>query len=162
MKTCSWIGCENSVTYKWCQEHRKAASLARIAAWQADHPARTAAAKKASRARRRETENQRHNARKKTPEGREQVGKDNHLRRARRIGVDSTPFTDMEMLGLYGTVCYLCGNEIDLKAPRKCGAPGWEQSLWRDHVVALAQGGVDTLDNCRPSHAICNLRKGSK
>jgi len=28
-----------------------------------------------------------------------------------------------------------------------------------DHLVPLAKGGSDTLENVRPAHGICNLRK---
>jgi 5-methylcytosine-specific restriction endonuclease McrA len=29
-------------------------------------------------------------------------------------------------------------------------------------VIPLSKGGNDTIENVRPAHAICNLRKGSR
>lgn len=100
-----------------------------------------------------------------------QNNKDKHLikgrvaksrRRARVKGNGWAPYTEEQMLSRYGTLCYLCNEEIDLQAPRSSGAPGWERSLWKEHVVAIANGGSDTLDNVKPSHALCNLNKGTK
>ncbi len=76
------------------------------------------------------------------------------------LGNDHSPYTETEMLKRYGTVCYLCNEQIDFDAPRT-GA-GYEKSFWRDHVVALINGGPDTLDNVKPSHAVCNQLKGTK
>ena len=56
----------------------------------------------------------------------------------------------------------MCNEEIDLKASRSSGAPGYEKSLWKEHVVAITNGGPDMLDNVKPSHAVCNQRKGTK
>ena len=80
--------------------------------------------------------------------------------RALKLGNEHSPYTETEMLKRYGTVCYLCNEPIDFDAPRT-GA-GYEKSFWRDHVVALTNGGPDTLDNVKPSHAICNILKGTK
>ena len=71
-------------------------------------------------------------------------------------------YTESQMLSKYGSICYLCNEEIDLQAPRKSGVPGWERSLWKDHVVPVSRGGSDTLDNVRPSHGLCNLNKRNK
>lgn len=71
-------------------------------------------------------------------------------------------YTEHEMLSKYGTICYLCNEEIDLNAPRKSGIPGWERSLWKDHVIAITKGGPDTLYNVRPSHGWCNHQKRNK
>lgn len=83
-------------------------------------------------------------------------------RRAKIKGNGWEPYTEEQMLDKYGTICYLCNEEIDLQAPRSSGAPGWERSLWKEHVTAIANGGSDTLDNVKPSHALCNLNKGIK
>lgn len=85
-----------------------------------------------------------------------------HNRRARQRNVEYESFSDAVMLARWGTDCYLCGEGIDLEAPRRCGAVGWERSLWRDHVVALSLGGSGLLDNIRPTHGLCNLRKSNK
>lgn len=67
-----------------------------------------------------------------------------------------------EITDLYGTDCYICGNEIDYEAPRKVGDPGWELSFHPDHVVSLSRGGDDTIENIRPAHGYCNQKKWAK
>jgi 5-methylcytosine-specific restriction endonuclease McrA len=66
------------------------------------------------------------------------------------------------VLELYGTKCHICNEEINLNAPRTTGSKGWEKSLHLDHVIPLSKNGTDTLDNIKPSHALCNLIKGNK
>ena len=83
-------------------------------------------------------------------------------RRAKKKGNGWEPYTEEQMISKYGSICYLCNEEIDLQAPRQCGKPGWERSFWIEHVIAIDNGGPDTLDNVRPSHALCNLNKGTK
>jgi 5-methylcytosine-specific restriction endonuclease McrA len=68
-------------------------------------------------------------------------------------------WTTAEALEIYGTDCHICGTAIDLKAPTKVGADGWELALHLDHVIPLSKGGADTLGNIRPAHAKCNIRK---
>jgi len=51
---------------------------------------------------------------------------------------------------------------IDLNAPRRVGIEGWELGLHLDHVIPLSKGGYDTIDNIRPTHGICNIRKGAR
>jgi len=80
-------------------------------------------------------------------------------RRAKRAGVDIDNHTTTDLLAVYGTLCYLCREEIDLKAPRRAGVPGWELGLQEDHVVPLYLGGSHTIGNVRPAHGVCNLRK---
>lgn len=66
------------------------------------------------------------------------------------------------VLATYGTDCHLCGGAINLDAPRTPGEKGWEKSLHIDHVIPLSKGGDDTLENVRPSHGKCNIRKHNK
>ena len=80
-------------------------------------------------------------------------------RRARLQECEATPYLRSEVLALYGTDCHLCGGEIDLEAPGKPGMLNWEKSLHLDHVTPLACGGADTIENVRPSHGLCNVRK---
>ena len=82
--------------------------------------------------------------------------------RAMRKGIGYEPYTEYQVLELYGTDCHICGKPIDMKAPRRCGLTNWEYGLQIDHVIPLSKEGQDTLKNVRPSHGICNLRKGSK
>lgn len=81
--------------------------------------------------------------------------------RKRRAGI-SEPYNELQVIATYGHKCYLCGREIDLLAPRKAGIPGWEIGLHVDHFIPISKGGSDTLDNVRPTHALCNLQKASR
>lgn len=51
----------------------------------------------------------------------------------------------------HGMTCHLCGDAI-------AGA----SVLHFDHVIPLARGGAHNAENIRPSHALCNLRKGAR
>jgi len=68
-------------------------------------------------------------------------------------------WTIEQALELYGTQCHICNKDIDLTAPIQVGAPGWETALHLDHLIPLSKGGADTLENVRPAHAQCNVRK---
>lgn len=48
-----------------------------------------------------------------------------------------------------GMVCHICGEIIGSMA-----------ELNMDHVIPLSKGGPNTPENVKPSHAICNARKG--
>jgi 5-methylcytosine-specific restriction endonuclease McrA len=56
----------------------------------------------------------------------------------------------------------VCDVPIDLKVSRRVGIGDWLLGLHIDHLIPIAKGGPDTLDNVRPAHALCNLKKGSK
>jgi 5-methylcytosine-specific restriction endonuclease McrA len=84
------------------------------------------------------------------------------VRRVQMQNAASEFYTEAQVLDLYGVLCYLCGDEIDLVAPRRTGVPGWELGLHIEHVVPITAGGPDTLDNVRPSHGKCNLKKGKR
>jgi 5-methylcytosine-specific restriction endonuclease McrA len=86
----------------------------------------------------------------------------NRARNARIRGVTSEPYTESEVIELYGTTCHLCGFAIDMNAPRKTGLVNWERGLHVDHVIPISMGGPNILSNVRPSHALCNLRKSNK
>lgn len=83
-------------------------------------------------------------------------------RKARLRGNKSEIYTVQEVLDLYGTVCYLCNKEIDLQAPRNCTGDNWQMGLHIDHVIDIQYGGSDTLDNVKPTHALCNVAKRSR
>ena len=87
-------------------------------------------------------------------------------RRARIRGQGFEFFTETDVLNKYGNICHICAIEIDISAPRGGRSKGalelgWELGLHIDHVIPISKGGSDTLDNVRPAHAICNLRKGT-
>jgi hypothetical protein len=77
----------------------------------------------------------------------------------RRRGAKVEYYTTQQAIDLYGSDCHLCGEAIDLDAPRWTAIPGWERGLHLDHVTRISEGGKDCLENVRPSHALCNLQK---
>lgn len=91
----------------------------------------------------------------------EQTRKDSRRRRARKRKVIIELYTESQVLELYGTNCHLCNYSINLTAPKRQGkSEGWEYGLHIDHIIPISKGGSDTLDNVRPAHALCNLKKG--
>ena len=82
--------------------------------------------------------------------------------RARKRRVESESFTVEQVLKKYGTDCYLCWKPIDLNAPKSSAHPGWEMGLHLDHWIPVSKGGPNTLDNIRPLHGICNIKKQAK
>lgn len=46
--------------------------------------------------------------------------------------------------------CWLCGRRVP------------DSELNWDHVIALARGGLNIVANLRPTHALCNTRKGQR
>jgi 5-methylcytosine-specific restriction endonuclease McrA len=76
-----------------------------------------------------------------------------------RRSVFSKPYNELQVISTYGSNCYICGLAIDFMAPRKCGVIGWENGLHIDHLTPVSKGGQDTLENVRPTHAVCNLSK---
>jgi 5-methylcytosine-specific restriction endonuclease McrA len=83
-------------------------------------------------------------------------------RKARKKRNRVGPYTLEQVLELYGTNCYICSKPIDFNAPRVCGKPGWENGLHLDHVIDIQYGGADAIDNVKPTHALCNLKKNAK
>ncbi len=83
------------------------------------------------------------------------------FRRALMRGNKTEPYTLEDVLSKYGTNCHICGEEIDLDAPRFQGKPGWKRGLQIDHIVPISKGGNDSIDNVRPAHGFCNLSKGN-
>jgi len=81
--------------------------------------------------------------------------------RAKRFGVDHDGYTTQDVLDNFGTDCHICNEAIDLTAPRSVGKMGWESGLHIDHVFPISRGGTDTLDNVRPAHAKCNIKKSA-
>ena len=51
-------------------------------------------------------------------------------------------------------VCHICGNDVKLSLPRTS-----RMGATLDHVVPIAKGGLDSLENVRLAHWICNIRK---
>jgi 5-methylcytosine-specific restriction endonuclease McrA len=71
--------------------------------------------------------------------------------RRRQTGTTYSRILYTAVLERDGMVCHLCGGAIPSLA-----------DLHFDHVIPLAKGGEHTLENVRPSHALCNLRKSDR
>jgi hypothetical protein len=85
-----------------------------------------------------------------------------HRRRARKLNNGFEKYSELDIISLYGSICHICKIDIDLSLPRKTSIPGWEMGLHIDHLVPISKGGPDTLENVRPAHGICNLKKHAK
>jgi 5-methylcytosine-specific restriction endonuclease McrA len=83
-------------------------------------------------------------------------------RRARLSEVEHEEYTLQVILDTWGTDCHICGELIDLDAPRSVWYEGWEKGLQLDHVIPISKGGNNTISNVKPSHGGCNRRKGAK
>jgi len=80
-------------------------------------------------------------------------------RRALKRNANHVFYSTEEVIEKWGSDCYLCSLPIDLKAERRTGREGWDTGLHVDHVIPLANGGEDTIENVRPAHGICNSKK---
>lgn len=80
----------------------------------------------------------------------------------RRRSLHSIPYKDSAVILIHGPFCWICGDRIDLKAPRNCQGDNWERGLHIDHVVPVSKGGEDTIFNVRPAHALCNISRGNQ
>jgi 5-methylcytosine-specific restriction endonuclease McrA len=83
-------------------------------------------------------------------------------RRALKNQTKTETYTTQQVINLYGSLCNICGIGIDLQTSGAIGKKGWQNGLHIDHVIPLSKGGHDTLNNVRPTHALCNVKKGSK
>lgn len=89
----------------------------------------------------------------------EKVREMNRIVRARKRGVKTERYSVKDILDKWGSCCHVCGHEIDLLANRATHQTNWQYGLHLDHVVRLRDGGEDTVENVKPAHAICNLRR---
>jgi 5-methylcytosine-specific restriction endonuclease McrA len=83
-------------------------------------------------------------------------------RQARKLNNGVEKYTELQVLETYGTDCHICSGPVDLNNSRRVGHPGWETGLHIDHVIPISKGGPDVLDNVRPSHGQCNLKKNAR
>ena len=83
-------------------------------------------------------------------------------RRTLKMSLAHEKYTLDQVFAQWGTDCYLCSNPIDLTAERRVGRTGWENGLHIDHLISLSNGGSDSLDNVRPVHGLCNIKKGNR
>jgi len=69
----------------------------------------------------------------------------------RRRQTNGEPVSYVAILARWGMVCHICTLGIESLA-----------DLHMDHLIPLSKGGPHTAANIRPSHALCNLRKGAR
>lgn len=82
----------------------------------------------------------------------------NRIKSVKRIkGIQVARLSADQILEHFGSVCYLCKKDIDASLPRTS-----RYGLTIDHVVPLSKGGLDTMENLRPTHWICNILKSNK
>lgn len=91
----------------------------------------------------------------------EKMREKSRRRRARKYANGFEPYTEQQVLDTYGTDCHICNEPIDLDAPRRTSQKGWEKGLHIDHLIPIAKGGSDTLENTRPAHGLCNISRGA-
>jgi 5-methylcytosine-specific restriction endonuclease McrA len=77
-------------------------------------------------------------------------------RRASKQGAIISKADYRAILAEFGMVCHICGGVIDSSSGQYD-----PNNLHFDHVIPLAVGGPHSQDNVRPSHAGCNLSKGT-
>ncbi len=83
--------------------------------------------------------------------------------RAKKSGNDFEFYTLQEVFETYGTNCYLCDMPINFSVSGKPNSnPQWKSGFHLEHFIPISNGGPDTLENVRPSHAWCNISKGYK
>jgi len=72
-------------------------------------------------------------------------------RRARKAATQTEPVDLAQILLRDGMVCHICTEPIESMT-----------DLHFDHVIPLSKGGPHIAENIRPSHAQCNMHKGSR
>lgn len=78
------------------------------------------------------------------------VKRQNKLVKPSRLAAD-------EVVRTYGSDCHICQLPIDTTLPRTS-----KLGLTVDHLIPLSKGGTDTMDNLRPAHWLCNIKKSNK
>lgn len=76
-------------------------------------------------------------------------------RQARSPLLDS--YSDREIFERDNWLCHICGLHIDPSLDRML-----PMGATIDHVVPIAKGGVNSVDNVKAAHRSCNIRKGAK
>lgn len=92
----------------------------------------------------------------RNPDGVNQISR---RRRARKMSVQSENYSEQDIINRWGIDCHICNEAINLEAPRRVGTPGWERGLHLDHVIPIVAGGADIVENVKPAHGLCNLKK---
>ncbi len=93
------------------------------------------------------------------PERAREIWKKSMKKRRASGKVNKYKISVSSLLERWGNCCYICNKPIDLGAPRSCSTAGWEQGLHIDHVLPRALGGNNSIENLRPTHGLCNIKK---
>ena len=75
----------------------------------------------------------------------------------RKRGIQSNRISPDQVVKIYGSNCHICTEPIDLTLLRTS-----RFGLTIDHVIPLAKGGLDVIENLKPAHWICNIKKSDK
>jgi hypothetical protein len=90
--------------------------------------------------------------RKQNPERSQSIDAKKRAARNKQIAETQVELIDYrEIIAEYGMWCHICDTAIESR-----------DDLHIDHVIPLSRGGSHTKDNLKPSHALCNLKKGAK
>lgn len=73
-----------------------------------------------------------------------------HAQRARARGAPHRPYTEDQVFAKTRGHCHICRRPVE------------RASFQIDHLLPIARGGPDTLDNVAPAHAECNRRKSAR
>jgi hypothetical protein len=74
-----------------------------------------------------------------------------YRRKARKLGNGFERISWAGIVERDGMTCHICEAPIESKS-----------DLHFDHVIPLSKGGPHSMENIRPAHAKCNLRKSNK
>jgi len=150
---------------RWRAENPDLARAATLR-WRTENPERLAAAKRKWAQENRESirRSRERNAAKRAEAlaawkvaNRDKVREYQRKRRAAGYGGAIGEVDGESLWELCGGLCAICTGAIDVLL-------AWPdpQSISLDHIVPLSAGGAHETENCRWTHLVCNLRKGSR
>ena len=151
---CSECGRARSKTYS---RENAEQNRARVKAWRANDPSRAKAMKADYYQRNKKVIREKWRESYKENPAKWMISK--RRRRAREHEVPTEKYTWQDVVKKWGSNCHICGEAIDLLANRRPGLLGWERGLHLDHVIPIRLKGPDTLDNVKPAHGLCNIKK---
>ena len=84
---------------------------------------------------------------------------ENRKKYAKRRGaqISGEKFSHETIAARDNYICYLCGDEVDMTISRLDN-----RGATLDHVIPISRGGVDSLENVKLTHRVCNMRKSNR